>query len=153
VGDALKLLAMGANRLVVGTLAYSSPPALRDLVETAGADSVVVAADFKDGRIVTHGWTQGATMGLPEAAKYIQDFGVRTLLVTDVERDGTATGPDLETYGSLRKETKQTILASGGIRSEHDIESLARLGIEGVILGKGLYDGSIKLRDADGGSP
>ena len=153
VAEGLKLLAMGANRLVVGTLAYSSPSTLRELVETAGTDSVVVAADYKQGKILTHGWTSGGSMDLLAAAKHTEDLGVRTLLVTAVERDGTATGPDFDTYGKLRKETKQTILASGGIRSEKDIEDLARLGVDGVILGRGIYAGSVSVTDAIGRGP
>jgi len=153
VGNALKLLAMGANRLVVGTLAYSSPSALRELVETAGADSVAVAADYREGRIVTHGWTRSGSMGLLEAVEYAQNAGVRALVVTATDRDGMAAGPDLETYGKLRKATKATILASGGVRSEGDIESLARLGVDGVILGRGLYDGSIAISGVDRESP
>ena len=148
VGEALKLLAMGANRLVVGTLAYSSPSTLRDLVETAGAESVAVAADYKDGRVLTHGWTRGGSLGLLEAAEHAQNLGVRTLVVTATERDGAATGPDLETYQKLRRATKLTILASGGVRSTEDIENLARLGVDGVILGRALYDGSIKISDS-----
>jgi len=153
VGDALRLLAMGANRLVVGTLAYSSPSTLRDLVETAGAESVAVATDYKDGRVLTHGWTRGGSLGLLEAAEHAQNLGVRTLVVTATERDGTATGPDLETYRELRRATKLTILASGGVRSAEDIESLARLGADGVILGRGLYDGSIKISESGWENP
>jgi phosphoribosylformimino-5-aminoimidazole carboxamide ribotide isomerase len=149
VGDALRLLAMGANRLVVGTLAYSSPSALRELVETTGADSVAVAADYREGRVVTHGWTRSGTMALLEAVEYAQNSGVRALVVTATEKDGTAAGPDVETYGRLRKATKLTILASGGVRSEEDIESLAKLGVDGVILGRGLYDGSIAISGVD----
>lgn len=148
VGDALRLLAMGANRLVVGTLAYTSPSTLRDLVETAGADSVAVAADYKEGRVLTHGWTSAGNLGLLEAAEHAQSLGVRTLVVTATERDGAATGPDLETYRKLRGATKLTILASGGVRSAEDIEDLAKLGVEGVILGRGLYDGSIKISES-----
>jgi len=148
VGEALKLLAMGANRLVVGTLAYSSPSTLRDLIEADGAESVAVAADYNNGRVLTHGWTRGGSLGLLEAAEHAQDLGVRTLVVTATERDGAAVGPDLETYQKLRRATKLTILASGGVRSTEDIESLARLGVDGVILGRALYDGSVKISDS-----
>ena len=148
VREALKLLAMGANRLVVGTLAYSSPSTLRDLIEAAGAESVAVAADYNNGRVLTHGWTRGGSLGLLEAAEHAQDLGVRTLVVTATERDGAAVGPDLETYQKLRRATKLTLLASGGVRSTEDIESLARLGVDGVILGRALYDGSVKISDS-----
>ena len=153
VPEALKLLAMGANRLVVGTMAFDSPSTLSDLVETAGADSVAVAADYKEGRVLTHGWTRGGTMDLLQAVEQAQKAGVRTLVVTATERDGTGDGPDLDAYGRLRKTTRLTILASGGIRSEGDIEDLAKLGVDGVILGRGLYDGSIRLSEIVGKAP
>ena len=153
VGDGLRLLAMGANRLVVGTLAFDSPHAMRELVETAGVDSVAVATDYREGKVLTHGWTKGGSVGLLEAAEYAHDLGVRTLVVTATERDGTGTGPDLETYGKLRKATKMTILSSGGVRSADDVGSLARLGVDGVILGRSLYDGSIRLSEVREGAP
>ena len=148
VGDALKLLALGANRLVVGTLAFTAPAALRELVEAAGVESVVVATDYREGRILTHGWTRGGTMGLLEAAEYARTIGVRTLVVTATNRDGAASGPDLETYRRLRGATRLSILASGGIRSNDDLRHLAEAGVDGAILGRGLYDGSIRMSES-----
>lgn len=148
VGEALRLLAMGANRLVVGTLAYATPDALRDLIKAAGSESVVVAADYGGGKILTHGWTRGGSMGLLEAVEYAQNLGVRTLVVTATERDGTAAGPDLETYRKVRQATRLSIMASGGIRSKEDLRNLDELGVDAAILGRGIYEGSIKLSEA-----
>lgn len=143
--DALNLLAMGASRLVVGTLAYVAPSALRELVRRVGTESVAVALDYKGDRVLIHGWTRGGGMSLLEAVDYARGLGVRTLVVTAVERDGTAAGPDLDTYRKLRQSTKLGILASGGIHSYEDLRSLNELGVEGAILGRGLYEGTIVL--------
>jgi phosphoribosylformimino-5-aminoimidazole carboxamide ribotide isomerase len=147
VAYALKLLALGANRLVVGTLAYTEPHALRDLLRAAGPESLVVAADYRGGRILTNGWTRSRKLGLTGAAERAQRLGIRTMLVTATERDGTGTGPDLAAYRKLRGATKLRILASGGIRSADDLRKLGDLGVDGAILGRGIYDGSIRMSE------
>lgn len=147
VPDALAMLDGGAARVVVGTLAFSDPDKLREMVEKAGKKSLVVAVDHRDGVVVTRGWRQSGGMEVLQGVEHALRLGVETVLVTATEKDGTAKGPDFETYLRLGGLAGARILASGGIRSAADVRRLDEIGLEGAILGRGLYDGSIRLAE------
>lgn len=152
VSEALTMLDMGAARVVVGTLAFSAPDELQDLIGKAGKKSLVVAVDHREGTVVTHGWRQSGSIGVFQGVDYVRRFGVETVLVTATERDGTGMGPDFETYRELGGLAEMRILASGGIRSAADVRKLDEIGLEGAILGRALYDGSIRLAELGAGT-
>lgn len=139
------ILALGASRIVLGTEAILDEEFLVECVERY-ADRVVVALDT-DGEVVkVRGWTEPAG-SFDDVLKRLVRAGVPRLLVTAIARDGTLEGPDLDLYGRLT-DLEVPVLASGGVGSLEDLRSLAEVGVEGVIVGKALYEGSFTLREA-----
>ncbi len=143
--DAESWSAAGAERVIVGTAAFSGRSALREIVESLGRRGVAVALDFQGGEVVTEGWTRRSGLGVVEALRGVESAGVEVLLATAVERDGTANGPDFETMSLLRASTQAELIAAGGIRNRADLERLASIGVEGAVLGRPLYEGTVKL--------
>lgn len=143
-------LSSGATRVIVGTLAYKEPESLASLLGRHGPERVVVAADYAaDGMVLTKGWTAQQEIGVLEAAERLQAAGVVNLLATAVGQDGTAKGPDFATTKALcARNKKLRVIASGGIRSVDDLTELASDGAAGAVLGRALYDGSVRLAQA-----
>lgn len=145
--DALRWLQQGAARVVLGTLAFGKPAALTEIVTKLGPDGIVVAADYRNGTIVTKGWTEQKPFKVLDAINDLEGKGIKTVLATAVDLDGMARGPDLETLQSIRVLTKISLLASGGIRTIDDVLELQRIGINGVIVGRALYEGTLHLSE------
>jgi phosphoribosylformimino-5-aminoimidazole carboxamide ribotide isomerase len=144
-----KWLESGATRVILGTLAYKEPETLSELLRQRGPEKIVVASDYADGKVVANGWTASQGIGILEAARKFEAAGVVNLLATAVGRDGMATGPDLETLRVLCAFSKNLkVLASGGIRSLHDLIVIESRGAAGAVIGRALYDGSVELGDA-----
>jgi phosphoribosylformimino-5-aminoimidazole carboxamide ribotide isomerase len=148
--DAEDLLAAGASRVIVGTLAYSEPQTLKALLKGHGPEKVVVAADYgPDGKVRTRGWTSSQDFSVSHAAKSMEGAGVVNLLVTAVGQDGTAKGPDVSMMRKLSSSTERMrLLASGGIRDVSDLKDLAKAGAYGAVIGRALYDGGVELGNA-----
>lgn len=142
------LLAAGADRVVIGTAAVEQPSMVEDLCRIHGADRVVVAVDARDGRVAIKGWTEQSLISAGELAQRMFLLGVTRLLYTDISRDGTLTEPNFEANAALVRDTGMAVLASGGITSLEHIRQLDSTGVEGVILGRALYDGVITLPEA-----
>jgi len=142
-------LESGAAKVIIGTLAYKEPETLSELLRLRGPEKIVVASDYADGKVVASGWTASQGVGVLEAARKFEEAGVVNLLTTAVGRDGMATGPDLETLRVLCALSKKLkVIASGGIRSLHDLIEIERRGAAGAVIGRALYDGSVGLGDA-----
>jgi phosphoribosylformimino-5-aminoimidazole carboxamide ribotide isomerase len=141
------ILAAGARRAVVGTAALRDPSFAERLVLEHGPDRIAVALDVRDGLAVGHGWAAGAAGVPPEdALRELSLRGVTTFEVTAIERDGTLAGPDLALYERLLAlGLASVIIASGGITTADDIETVRHIGCGGVIVGRALYDGTIRL--------
>jgi phosphoribosylformimino-5-aminoimidazole carboxamide ribotide isomerase len=140
----------GAERIVVGTMAYKEPSTLAELLLEYGSERVVVAADYKDGSIMTNGWTERESVPLSEAVMQLEKGGVANILATSVGRDGTGSGPDLEVIRGICATTRMNVLASGGIRDARDLDDLEEAGADGAVLGRALYEGTIKMSDMRG---
>lgn len=144
-------IATGVDRVVVGTAVIEDEEFLRWATGRLG-DRLVVALDARDGRVATHGWTQVSDRTAVEVATELARTGVRHLLYTDIGRDGTLGGPNLEALRRLSNAAPPlTILASGGISSLDDLTALAELrlpNIRGVIVGRALYEGRFSVADA-----
>ncbi len=142
-------LESGAARVILGTLAYKEPETLAELLRRKGADRIVVASDYANGKVVTSGWTASQAVGVLESARRFEAAGVVNLLATAVGRDGMATGPDLDTMRVLcASSRKLKVIASGGIRNVGDLFEIRRRGPSGAVIGRALYDGDIYLADA-----
>jgi phosphoribosylformimino-5-aminoimidazole carboxamide ribotide isomerase len=144
-------LGAGAARVVLGTAAYRDPGLLAQALERHG-ERVAVAVDVRTGRVATHGWTE-TTDADPEAVvERLEREGLRTIVYTDADRDGTMDGPDLETIAGLAKAvTGARLICSGGIGDLSDLEAVAGLNAEaldGVIVGKALYEGRFTVAEA-----
>ena len=142
------LLATGADRVVIGTAAVEQPALVEGLCRDHGSRRVIVAVDARDGQVATKGWTRQSAINAMELAQRVSWLGVTRLLYTDISRDGTLTEPNFEANAALVRNTCMAVLASGGVTSLEHIRRLDGTGVEGVILGRALYEGLINLPEA-----
>ena len=140
-------LSMGAERVILGTVAAENPAFAEEMVKKYGAH-IAVGADVKDGEIATHGWTKKTGTSIHTFMKMMEDMGVATVICTDVSRDGALMGTNMELYRELSEKYHVGIIASGGITTADEVFELARMRVFGAILGKAIYNGNIDLREA-----
>ena len=144
-------LALGLNRVIIGTRACTDPQWVGELVEQFGPDKIVVGIDAKDGLVATKGWVETTEIEAIDLAQQMQDLGARWIIHTDVATDGAMKGPNLEAQQKIAEAVPDCqIIASGGVTSYADIDDLRELSeatpnIEGVIIGRALYEGTIEL--------
>jgi phosphoribosylformimino-5-aminoimidazole carboxamide ribotide isomerase len=145
-----RLLAMGVSRVILGTVAYRQP----EVVATACRrfpGRITVGIDARAGKVAVQGWTEATELEAVELAKRCARMGVSEIIYTDIARDGTAQGVNLDATLALARAVALPIIASGGVASVHDIERLVPLepdGVVGVIVGRALYTGTVKLAEA-----
>ena len=137
-----------SNRVVLGTLAFKDKTLLKKLLASFGSQKIVISVDHKDGEIVIHGWQNKTGMKLIESIKEFLDMGFTEFLLTNVNRDGTMQGPDLEFLEQACSFDKANVIASGGISDIDDVKDVKEKNASGVILGKALYENKISIRDA-----
>ncbi len=137
-----------SNRVVIGTLAFKDRELLKKLLLSLGPEKIVISVDHKDGEIVTHGWQQGTGIKLIESIKEFLAMGFTEFLLTNVNRDGTLEGPDLEFLDQACQLDNANVIASGGISNVADIKDVKEKNAFGVILGKALYENKISIEDA-----
>ena len=146
-----RALAIGVDRAVIGTRACESLSFVRDMVAKFGADKIAVGIDAKNGVVSTKGWTAPSTWTAPDLARAVAQEGVRTIIYTDIATDGMFTGPNLPALVELSRVVPEVdLIASGGVATLEHIVSLRKLDarIEGVIVGKAIYDGKITVAEA-----
>jgi phosphoribosylformimino-5-aminoimidazole carboxamide ribotide isomerase len=146
-----RALAVGVDRAVIGTRACESLSFVRDMIAKFGADRIAVGIDAKNGIVSTKGWTAPSTWTAPDLARAVAQEGVRTIIYTDIATDGMFTGPNLPALVELSRVVPEVgLIASGGVATLEHIVSLCKLDarIEGVIIGKAIYDGKITVADA-----
>jgi phosphoribosylformimino-5-aminoimidazole carboxamide ribotide isomerase len=139
----------GATRVCIGTKA-TEPDFLEKAVQEFG-DKLVAAVDSRQGVVQVGGWQTTSGEKTLEIVKMVEAKGVSNLMFTDIERDGTLEGPNLEMIEVILEEVQVPLIASGGVTTDHDVRDLAALGprgLEGIIIGKALYSGALKLEDA-----
>ena len=142
-----KYLTAGAERIILGTAAITKPDFLRECVKIFG-DAIAVGVDVRDGLVAIKGWTETSDQELIPFCKKMEQIGVKTLICTDISRDGAMKGTNRALYGELSKECGVDIVASGGVSTMEDVKALADLGLYGAIIGKAYYIGAIDLREA-----
>lgn len=136
-----------AKRVVIGTLAFKDQEILKKLLEKLGSEKIVISVDHKDGKIVTHGWQKGTDIDLIDSVKKFLTMGFTEFLLTNVNRDGTLEGPDLE-YLEQACNLQANVIASGGISAAKDVQDVKEKKPFGVILGKALYENKISIEEA-----
>ena len=137
----------GISRVVIGSAAIKDPPLVREAVKAYG-EKIAVGIDAKDGYAAAGGWLDVSEIYFTELAKNMEDCGVETIFFTDISRDGTIEGPNIERLSELPSAVKCNIIASGGISGIDDIAVLKELGVYGAICGKSIYSGSLDLKAA-----
>jgi len=138
----------GAARVVVGTVAFTEPEVLDAMIERAG-EQVRIAVDVRDGVVATSGWLSRTSVAAPDAVLALKTRGAGGFVYTSVDRDGTMRGADVEAVERVCEASRPApVIYSGGIGSLADLEPLAALPIEGVIVGKALYEGRFTVAEA-----
>lgn len=148
VEAAEKLLAAGISQVILGALAFKDPEAIPRIQEKFGKDSVIVALDNKDGKIMVEGWKTDTGLDVKGALQKFTVLSVKTFLITSIAKDGMLSGPDVETLKEACRYPDAKIIAAGGIRSLYDLAVLKRVGVAAVVIGKALYEGRFTLKDA-----
>ena len=140
-------LAAGVSRVILGTAAVNDP-AFLDAAIAAYGDKIAVGADVKDGYIAIKGWLEQSAYTLEAFLSEMQARGVRTVICTDISKDGAMAGTNRELYRTLSAAYQMDIVASGGVSSIEDVRALAEMGLYGAIIGKAYYTGAIDLSEA-----
>lgn len=142
-----RYMAAGLDRVILGTAAVSDPAFLEEAVLRYG-ERIAVGVDIKDGFVAVKGWTESSALDAMEFCKRVQALGVKTLICTDISRDGAMQGANHALYRELSSRFAMQIVASGGVSSIEDVKRLAALDLYGAIVGKAYYTGAISLREA-----
>ncbi len=137
----------GVDRVILGTAAVNDRAFLLEAVKTY-KEKIAVGVDIKDGFVAIKGWTEKSNFDGIEFCKEMQEIGVKTIICTDISRDGAMRGTNLELYKKLNDTLDLNIVASGGVTDMSDIEKLAKIGVYGAIIGKAYYTGAINLNEA-----
>ncbi len=140
-------LSRGIKRVIIGSAAVKNPQLVKEACEKYG-EKIVVGIDARNGMAASEGWVQTSDISYVELAKKMEQFGVKYIIFTDIDRDGMLSGPNVEQLVNLNNAVSCNIVASGGIRDIEDIRTLKAEGIYGAILGRSIYKGTIDLKRA-----
>lgn len=144
VKDAIELIELGVDRIVLGTLAVNHPEKIKELVSILPTGSIIIAIDYRQNKIAIHGWTKITKENPFAFAKKMLRLGANYVLFSSIEADGTLTGPDIQNIKMMVKIVGEDhLFIAGGIRNEKDIKKLNNLGVAGVIIGKAFYEHQI----------
>ena len=142
-----KYLSIGVDRVILGTAALTDRNFLSEAIEKFG-EKVAVGVDIKDGKVAIKGWTEKSDKDALEFCRELDELGVKTVICTDISKDGAMQGTNHALYKTLSEEVGLDIVASGGVSSIEDVRKLRALGIYGAIIGKAYYTGAIKICEA-----
>jgi phosphoribosylformimino-5-aminoimidazole carboxamide ribotide isomerase len=140
----------GIERIVLGTAAVQDQEFVKNAI-AKHAGRVAIGIDARDGYVQISGWTEDSQIGAIDLARRLQDAGVRLVIYTDISRDGVLEGPNIEATRQMLENTQLSVIASGGVSSLKDVQRLAEInhpGLQGVIIGKALYEGRIRIEEA-----
>lgn len=142
-----KYLDLGVMRVILGTAAVTDSEFLKKAVSAYG-ERVAVGVDIKDGKVAIKGWTQVSELTCFDFCRQLEELGVKTVICTDISKDGVMSGTNIELYKELSSRFKMDIVASGGVSNLDNVRTLTNMNMYGAILGKALYTGSIDLSEA-----
>ena len=142
-----RYLSAGLDRVILGTAAVTEPGFVEEAVKKYG-DKIAVGIDIKDGFVAIKGWTEKSALNAMDFAGRMEDLGVKTLICTDISKDGAMEGANHHLYKTLSQQFSMNIIASGGVSSMEDVKRLSAMGIHGAIIGKAYYTGAIDLAEA-----
>ncbi len=149
--DVARAIHRGVDRVILGTVAVEAPDIVEDAVRRFGPDKVIVGIDARDGKVRTRGWKEETAVSPTDLGWEMAALGVRTIIYTDISRDGVLTGSNVQASAQLAQDTGLNVIVSGGVASLDDIRqahAFTDWGISGIIIGRALYDGKIDLKEA-----
>ncbi|MCM8711450.1 1-(5-phosphoribosyl)-5-[(5-phosphoribosylamino)methylideneamino]imidazole-4-carboxamide isomerase [Clostridium sp. SYSU_GA19001] len=141
------LIKAGISRVILGTAALNNPDLVKEAVKKFG-DKIAVGIDARDGFVAIEGWVKLSKVNYIDFGKKMEEIGVKTIIFTDISKDGTLTGPNFEATGLLNESVSCDIIASGGIKDIEDIKILTSMNLHGAITGKAIYSKTISLEEA-----
>ena len=142
-----KYIDIGVERVILGTAAVTDDAFLRKMVAKY-KEAIAVGVDLKDGYVAIKGWTEKSALTADEFFAHLSDIGVKTVICTDISKDGAMQGTNRELYKELSEKYPMDIVASGGVSSIDDIKALRDMNLYGAILGKAYYIGAVDLKEA-----
>lgn len=142
-----KYLAIGVSRVILGTAAVTNPAFLEAALQKYG-EKIAVGVDLKDGFVAIKGWTETSDLTAEGFFAKMQTLGVKTVICTDISRDGAMKGTNRELYRTLSEKYAIDLIASGGVSSLEDVQALTRMRLHGAIIGKAYYIGAVDLKEA-----
>ena len=144
--DVENLLSIGVNQVILGSIIVESFETAKNYVNRFGSEKIIAAADFNNGLILSEGWKKEGKYSPLNFMETLYNFGIEYFLSTDVQRDGVLNGPNTDFYETILKKLPEIkLIASGGISSIQDIQSLKQSGLYGTVIGKAIYEHFIKL--------
>jgi len=146
--DALNLLDMGIDKVILGTVAMENHGVVKDLSNSFGKERILVALDSKDSQVVVRGWTEKTDRTAPEMGKIFERLGAGGILFTNVDYEGLMKGFSLKPLEELLKAVHMPVIYSGGVSTLEDVEQLSKTRVKGVVIGSALYKGNIKFEKA-----
>ena len=142
-----RYLDAGLDRVILGTAAVTDPDFAKAAVDAWG-ERIAIGVDIKDGFVAVKGWTEKSSLEAFAFCRQMESIGIKTLICTDISKDGAMQGPNAQLYRDLSQQLGMQIIASGGVSSIADIERLAAMQLHGAIVGKAYYTGAVDLRQA-----
>lgn len=146
IEKAEKYLDAGIDRIIIGTMAVKDPCSLKKLVEEY-SHRIAVSVDAKGEKVAIKGWVEESDKTVFDFCRELKEIGVKTIIHTDISKDGMLTGPNIEVLSKLQEEIGDNIIAAGGMSSVKDLYALQEVGIYGAITGKALYEGKITMEE------
>ena len=143
-----EVLSIGVSRVILGSAALKNPSLVVEAIKKHGAEKVVVGVDTKEFKVSINGWIEKSDVDALDFAKTLEKSGVKYIIFTDISKDGTLSGINVEQTKTLVDNTNINIIASGGVKTIEDLRAANKIGCEGIIIGKALYEGTIDLKKA-----
>lgn len=147
IEDAITLLDIGIDKIILGTMAIENPDDVRILSEEFGSERIIVALDSKDSEVVIRGWTEKTRKTAPQLGKLMEEKGAGSILFTNVDVEGLLEGFHIEPLLELLEAVNIPVIYSGGVTSIQDIKNLADTDVQGVVIGSALYKGKLRFED------
>ena len=150
MGSIRRYMEIGVQYVIIGTAAIDMPEMIKEACDIYPG-RIILGIDAKDGQVAVEGWTKGSEATPLEIVQRFEKYSIASIIYTDIKRDGMKTGPNIKAVEELAKSIRIPVIASGGVGSIEDIKGilpLSKYGVEGIIVGRSLYDGDIDLKEA-----
>lgn len=148
INYAKKLLDIGIDRIIIGTMAIKEPENIKKLSDEYGEERIMVSLDSKDGEVVIKGWTEKTNKSATEFAQFLEEYGAGSILFTNVDYEGLLKGFNEQPVIDLVNSVNIPVVYSGGISTIKDIEKLQNTGVKGIVVGSAIYKGAIDFKEA-----